>query len=72
MSVQKCIIGFVNIGKFIFFSNVVKCVRPTYGNKEAPASLIYSVRDRIGIYSQISIIPKEPPVSDNGKIINTH
>ena len=24
-----------------FFSNVVKCVRPTYGNKEARASLMF-------------------------------
>ena len=31
-------IDFVNIGKLIFFSNVVKCVRPTYGNKETQAT----------------------------------
>ena len=29
------------------------------------------VRDRIGIYSQISIFSKKVPNSDNGKIINT-
>ena len=38
--IQKCIVDFVNIGKLIYFSNVVKCVRPTYGNKEARASLM--------------------------------
>ena len=40
ISVQKYIIVFPNISKFVFFSNVVKCIRPTYGNKEKPATLV--------------------------------
>ena len=38
MSVQKDINVFPNIGKLIFFSNAIKCIRPTYGNKEEPAT----------------------------------
>ena len=39
ISVQKDIMVCTNINKLIFFSNVIKSVRPTYGNKEELASL---------------------------------
>ena len=39
ISVQKCITDFVNISTLYFFSDVVKCIRPTYGSKETPSPL---------------------------------
>ena len=42
ISVQKDIMVCTDINKLIFFSNVIKSVRPTYGNKEelAPLSIV--------------------------------
>ena len=37
---KKDIMVCTNINKLIFFSNVIKSVRPTYGNKEELAPLI--------------------------------
>ena len=43
ISVQKDIMVCANINKLIFFSNVIKSVKPTYGNKEelAPLNMVH-------------------------------